>query len=103
MSGICPCTMGNSISKALFGLRDVKKLNPEEPEQTAAATVLSRSIQRSNNITNFGESPWVYRVIFRLESGEELPLLTTEEGYAHMKEGTAGTLVWQGENVVSFS
>lgn len=103
MSGICPCTMGNSISKALFGLRDAKKLNDDQPEQTAAAQVLSRSVQRTNNITGFGESPWLYRIVFRLESGEELPLLTTEDGYGKMKEGTSGTLVWQGENVMSFA
>lgn len=103
MSGICPCTMGNSISKALFGLRDAKKLNDDQPEQTAAAQVLSRSVQRTNNITSFGENPWLYRVVFHLESGEELPLLTTEENYGAMKEGTSGTLVWQGENVISFT
>ena len=47
MSGICPCTMGNSISKALFGMRDVKKLNNDEPEQTASATVVSRKVERT--------------------------------------------------------
>ena len=57
MSGICPCTMGNSISKALFGMRDVKKLNNDEPEQTASATVVSRKVERTNQITNFQENP----------------------------------------------
>ena len=44
MSNICPCTMGNSISHALNSLRKAKKLNSQQPEQTAAATVLSRRV-----------------------------------------------------------
>lgn len=102
MSNICPCTMGNSISKALFGLRDVKRSNRDEPEQTASATVLSRSVQRINEITSFQESPWLYLVTFRLESAEELQVQTTEDAYGKMKEGTTGTLVWQGEKLISF-
>lgn len=102
MSGICPCTMGNSISKALFGLRDVKKLNCDEPEQTAAATVVSRTVQRSNQITNFQESPWLYLVTFQLENGDELELKTKETTYAELLENSAGTLIWKGEDLVSF-
>ena len=45
MSGICPCTMGSSIAGALFNLRNAKKLGEEHPEQTAAATVLSRRVE----------------------------------------------------------
>lgn len=103
MSGICPCTMGNSISKALFGLRDVKKLNCDEEAQTAAATVLSRQVQRTNQITSFQESPWLYLVTFRLESGEELELKTTEETYGLLKEGTAGSLSWQEDRLTVFT
>lgn len=103
MSGICPCTMGNSISKALFCMRDVKKLNCEDPEQTSAATVLSRTVRRTNQITSFQESPWLYLVTFRLENGENLELNTTEETYGKLTVGTAGTLTWQGETLVSFA
>ena len=102
MSGICPCTMGNSISKALFGMRDVKKLNCDEPEQTAKATVLSRAVERTNKITNFQESPWLYLVTFRLESGEELQLKAQEEAFPQLKEETTWTITWQGEELVSF-
>lgn len=102
MSNICPCTMGNSISKALFGLRDVKKLNSDEPEQTASAVVVSRTVQRTNNITSFQESPWQYIIVFQLESGAELELNATEEAYGKIKEGTSGTLIWQGENLIAF-
>jgi len=103
MSGICPCTMGNSISKALFGMRDVKKLNSDEPEQTGSATVVSRSVERTNQITNFQESPWLYRVTFRLENGEELVLNVQEETYGKLKEETTWSITWQGEALVSFA
>ena len=101
MSGICPCTMGNSISKALFGMRDVKKLNNDEPEQTAKATVLSRRVERTNSITSFQESPWLYLVTFRLESGEELQLKAKEEVFPQLKDETVWTITWQGEELVS--
>lgn len=103
MSGICPCTMGNSISKALFGMRDVKKLNCDEPEQTASATVLSRTVRRTNQITNFQESPWLYLAVFRLENGEELELRVSEEAYGALKDGTEWRITWQDKELVSFS
>ena len=102
MSGICPCTMGNSISKALFGMRDAKKLTSDEPEQTASATVLSRKVQRTNQITGFQESPWIYTVIFRLETKEELPLQVREEDYGQLKEETQWTITWRGKELVKF-
>lgn len=102
MSGICPCTMGNSISKALFGMRDAKKLNNEEPEQTAAATVVSRTVRRTNDVTNFQESPWLYLVTFRLENGEERELKVKESDYGKFKEGTAWTITWQGDGLLSY-
>lgn len=101
MSGICPCTFGNNISKALFGLRDVKKLNCDEPEQTASATVLSRTVQRTNQITSYQESPWQYLVTFRLESGEALVLQVSEEAYGALKEDTAWEITWQEETLLN--
>lgn len=100
MSGICPCTMGNSISKALFGLRDAKKLNSQEPEQTARATVTSRTVRHNNSV--YHEDPWQYVVTFRLETGEEKPLLTTQEHYSTLKEGREGTLTWQEDTLIAF-
>lgn len=102
MSGICPCTMGNSISKALFGIRDVKKLNNDEPEQTAAATVASRTVRRTNDVTNFQESPWLYLVTFRMENGEEQELKVQDSDYAKLKEDTSWTITWQGEELLSY-
>lgn len=100
MSGICPCTMGNSVSKALFNLKNVKKLNCDAPEETAEAAVVSRSVQRSNEITMFQESPWLYLVTFRLEDGRELELKTAEETYGLLKEGEAFRITWQEDRLV---
>lgn len=101
MSNICPCTLGNSISKALNGLRDAKKRNPDVPEQTSSATLLSRTVKHAN--TMYHESPWLYLLTFRLENGEELELNTTEENYGKLREGTVLRLTWQGETLVSFA
>lgn len=100
MANICPCTMGNSISKALFNLRDAKKLNSCEPEQSGTAAVISRTVRHNNSI--YHEAPWQYVVTFRLENGEEKELLTTEEIYTALKEGTEGKLTWQEENLIAF-
>lgn len=99
MSGICPCTMGNSVSKALFGLRDVKKLSCDAPVQTAKADVLSRTVRHSN--TMYHESPWQYLVTFRLEDGSEAQLVTEEDAYGKLKEGTAWQITWQGDRLTA--
>ena len=100
MANICPCTFGNSISKALFNLRDAKKLNHCEPEQTSSAAVLSRTVRHNNSI--YHEAPWQYVVTFRLDNGEEKELVTTEEIYPKLKEGTSGNLTWQETTFLSF-
>lgn len=100
MSNICPCTLGNSVSKALSNLRKVKKLNPKEPEQSSLALLVSRAVKHAN--TMYNESPWLYLVTFRLENGEEIELQTSEAVYGTVTEGMEGSLVWQGEKLVSF-
>lgn len=101
MANICPCTLGNSVSGALFNLRNAKKLNEEHPVQTAAATVLSRRVDTVYSLTR-SSSSWAYLVKFRLESGEEPELKTTEAQYAGFKEGLTGKLTWQGDSVTAF-
>lgn len=101
MANICPCTLGNSVSKALFNLRDAKKLNRCEPEQTSPATVASRTVRHNNSI--YHEDPWQYVVTFRLNNGEEAELITTEEQYKTLREGTCGTLTWQENALISFT
>ncbi len=101
MSGICPCTVGNSVSKALFGLRDVKKLNCDAPEEAASAQVLSRRVQHCN--TMYHESPWMYLVTIRTGDGRELELKATEALYSKLKEGIQGQLTWQEEKILDFT
>ena len=74
MSGICPCTMGNSVAGALFNLRKAKDLSALEPEQTSPATVLSRRVETVYSLTR-SSSSWAYLVKFRLESGEEVEII----------------------------
>ena len=101
MANICPCTFGNSVSQALNNLRKAKKLGQEQAEQTASATVLSRRVDTCYNLEK-SDSSWGYFVKFRLESGEETELLTTEADYKKLKEGTPLSITWQGEQLLSF-
>ena len=70
MSKLCPCTLGNSVSGALFNLRNAKKLSEEHPLQEAGATVLSRRVDTVYSLTR-SSSSWAYLVKFRMETGEE--------------------------------
>lgn len=101
MSGICPCTLGNSVSQALNNLRHAKKLNEQPPEQTAPATVLSRRVDTCYSLSK-SDSSWAYLVKFRLENGDELELTVPETDYGKLKEGTTLTITWRGETLVSF-
>lgn len=101
MSGICPCTLGNSVAGALFNLRKVKLQNQDEPEQTCSATVLSRRVDTCYSLTK-SDSSWAYLVLFRLKSGDKLELKTIEEDYKKLKEGTPLTITWKGDTLSSF-
>ena len=63
MSKLCPCTMGSSISGALFNLRNAKKLNEEHPVQEASAAVLSRRVDTVYSLTR-SSSSWAYLIKF---------------------------------------
>lgn len=102
MSGICPCTMGNSVASALFQLKKAKNLSSQEPEQTAPATVVSRRVETVYSLTK-SSSSWAYLVIFRLEGGEEIELRTDEETYKTCTEGKSGSLTWQGRLLRAFN
>lgn len=103
MANICPCTLGNSVSGALFNLKNAKKLNQQDQEEicTGQAVVLSRRVDTVYSLTR-SSSSWAFLVKFRLASGEEPELKATEELYGTLKEGLSGTLTWQGDAMVSF-
>ena len=101
MSKLCPCTLGNSVSGALFNLRNAKKLNEEHPVQEHAATVLSRRVDTVYSLTRSGSS-WAYLVTFRLENGEEAELRTEEADYKKLKEGISLSVTWKGDLLTSF-
>lgn len=101
MAGICPCTFGNSVSAALSNLRKAKRLNPDQPNETSPAVILSRRVVRRNEM--FENDPWAYLVTFHLEKGDELELQTDEKTYGSLTEGTSGTLTWQDGQLLNFS
>ena len=101
MANICPCTFGNSISHALNNLRNAKKLSEKGPEQSAAATVLSRKVDTCYNLEK-SDSSWAYLVTFRLEDQSEISLRTSEADYSKLKEGKSVIITWQNEQLLSF-
>ena len=102
MSKLCPCTMGNSVAGALFNLRNAKKLNQEEPEQSGTGEVISRRVVTVYSLTR-SDSSWAYFVKFRLENAEELELTVTESDYGKLEEGSKVSFVRQGFRLVSFT
>ena len=102
MSGICPCTMGTSIANALFQRKKAKDLSPQEPEQTAPATVVSRRVETVYSLTK-SSSSWAYLVTFRLETGETVELRTDEDTYRLCKEEKSGSLTWQDGQLIAFT
>lgn len=101
MSKLCPCTMGNSVAGALFNLRNARKLNKEEPDQTGVGTVISRRVDTVYSLTR-SDSSWAYFVKFRPENGEEVELKVTQAQYKELKEGLSVKLCWQGDTVTAF-
>lgn len=102
MANICPCTFGNSISHALNNLRNAKKLNEKGPKQTSAATVLSRKVDTCYSLEK-SDSSWGYFVTFQLEDGQEILLKASEADYGKLKEGLTVTIIWQDDQLLSFT
>lgn len=104
MSGICPCTLGNSVAGALFNLKKQKEISRQElePEHSAAATVLSRRVDTVYSLTR-SDSSWAYFVRFRLDGGDEIELRVSEAQYGMLQEGLCGNLTWQGSVFLSLS
>ena len=103
MSNICPCTLGNSVAGALFNLRNAKKLNQEEQmiAQSSAATVISRRVDTVYSLMK-SDSSWGYFVKFRLESGEETELKTSQEDYRCLAESRTMRITWKGDTLIAF-
>ena len=101
MSGICPCTLGNSVSQALNNLRHAKKLKEEHPEQTASAIVLARKVDTCYSLSK-SDSSWAYLTTFRLDSGEEIQLNVSETDFKKLKEGASLSITWQNQTLTSF-
>lgn len=102
MANICPCTFGNSISHALNNLRNAKKLNKKGPEQTGFATVLARKVDTCYALEK-SDSSWGYFVTFQLENGQEILLKASEADYGKLKEGLSATILWQDDQLLSFT
>lgn len=101
MSNLCPCSVGNGVSAALFQLRRAKDLKETSPEQTGLATVVSRRVDTAYSLTQ-SHSSWAYYVRFRLDNGEELELQVSEEAYSQLQEGRSGSITWQGSVLTIF-
>ena len=79
------------------------------PEMTCSATVKSH---RAEQGSYQGKAPthyqgntrgnWNYMVTFTLSDGEELELYVGEAEFKALKDGTSGTLTWQGKKFRSF-
>lgn len=102
MANICPCTMGNSISHALNNLRNVRKHKDLPPEESGLATVISRRVDTCYALEK-SDSSWAYLVKFQLQNGCELELKAEEKDYAQLKEGTALSITWQGDTLISYT
>ncbi len=71
------------------------------PEMTGSATVKSHRVAQGRYL---GKAPsrWNYMVTFTLSDGEEIELYTIQSDFQVLKDGTSGTLVWQGKHFLDF-
>lgn len=72
------------------------------PELTGTATVKSHRVAQGRYL---GKAPsrWNYMVTFTLSDGEEIELYTIQSDFQVLKDGTSGTLTWQGKRFLDFA
>ena len=74
-----------------------------EPERTAKAEVLTRQVETGANRTGRSSGMgYNYRILFRLEDGNEVSLYAYDHEYGALREGMTGTLTWKGPYFVNF-
>ena len=71
------------------------------PEMSGPATVKSHRVVQGHYL---GKAPsrWNYLVTFTLSDGEEIELYTIQSDFQVLKDGTCGTLTWQGRRFLDF-
>ncbi len=92
------CAVAARQSISLAGLFKGRKHGKAE---TAQATVSARRVAPARFPTQ--DSTWDYLVTFALADGKSLELCATEEAYQALKEGAAGQLTWQGQDLLEFT
>lgn len=75
----------------------------DEPERTAAATVISKEVKSGTNQSGRSMMGYSFVVTFRTQEGETLELYAYEEEYGGLKEGMQGILTWRGRYFVGFA
>lgn len=92
------CKVAAERSIFLTGL--FKKLSRSGKKRWSEATVLSRRMASAWFPTP--GSTWDYLVTFGLSDGSRVELHTMEAEFQVLQEGLAGTLAWEGENLLQF-
>ena len=89
-----------SADRSIFLTNLFKKLTRKGESRTAAARVVSRRLMSARFPTQ--GSTWDHWVTFTLADGRKVELLTEENTFHIMKEGTCGILTHQGETLIRF-
>lgn len=95
------CQVSKQNSLFLTGLFDKLHRKTRAPEQSRFGTVIGRKVELNAGLTS--ESRWRYILKLRMEDGNERSLSVSEELFNKAKDGISGTVVWQGDTVLSFT
>ena len=86
---------------AVYQNRVYRDKDDKGPEMTGPATVKAHRVTQGHYL---GKAPsrWNYLVTFALSDGEEIELYTIQSDFQVLKNGTCGTLTWQGKRFLDF-
>ena len=111
--GIVPETVCNTIWGGVYlftgvllvsylKVRPFREKPSPEPEKTLRATVVAKEIRSGTGASGRSHMGYSFVIRFRTEAGQELELYAYEEEFGGLKEGTSGTLTYQGRYFVDF-
>lgn len=98
---LLPCILLFSFLYIFFQRWVYRDKDDKGPKLTGRATVKSHRVEQGRF---HGKAPgkWLFIVTFTLSDGEDLDLYTFETEFRALKDGTAGQLTWQGDQLRSF-
>lgn len=96
------CLNCQFVSNFANACANLKKSRQAPESESARGSVLSRRVERRQELLEPDASLWRFLVKIRLEDGSEREFQVPEEAYGELREEASFQFTWRGETLETF-